>query len=107
MATQQGPARRNGVIGFQMTGAPTPAIPLIAPRRNGPIGFQMMPGSCARDHPLVGPDTAHPSSFGQTTVRSTTTERGRLETGISDAVYTDNVARNSGRQSQREASALR
>ncbi|KAJ5417198.1 uncharacterized protein N7487_000748 [Penicillium crustosum] len=45
MATQQGPARRNGVIGFQMTGASTPAIPLNTPRRNGPIGFQMMPGS--------------------------------------------------------------
>ncbi|KAJ6132451.1 hypothetical protein N7471_007666 [Penicillium samsonianum] len=76
MATQQGPARRNGVIGFQMTGAPTPAIPLIAPPRNGPIGFQMVPGPSStatpssslinqgpphRITPLVGPDTAHSS----------------------------------------------
>ncbi|KAJ6185976.1 hypothetical protein N7519_007277 [Penicillium mononematosum] len=37
MANQQGPARRNGVIGFNMTGGPTPAIPLIAPRYKGPI----------------------------------------------------------------------
>ena len=76
MATQQGPARRNGVIGFQMTGASTPAIPLNTPRRNGPIGFQMMPGSSHIANPssslinqgpphgitpLVGPDTAHSS----------------------------------------------
>lgn len=82
MATQQGPARRNGVIGFQMTGAPTPAIPLIVPRRNGPIGFQIVPGPSStpnppnppsslvnqgppqRITPLVGPDTAHSSSRG-------------------------------------------
>ncbi|KGO77986.1 hypothetical protein PITC_025140 [Penicillium italicum] len=77
MATQQGPARRNGVIGFNMTGAPTPAIPLIAPPRNGPIGFQIVPGPSStatpssslinqgpphRITPLVGPDTAHSSS---------------------------------------------
>ncbi|KAJ5282219.1 hypothetical protein N7534_002229 [Penicillium rubens] len=27
MANPHAPARRNGVIGFQMAGAPTPAIP--------------------------------------------------------------------------------
>ncbi|KAJ5603040.1 hypothetical protein N7537_005996 [Penicillium hordei] len=79
MATQQGPARRNGVIGFQMAGAPTPAIPLIARPRNGPIGSQMMrgPSSTAtppsslmnqgpphRITPLVGPNTAYSSSRG-------------------------------------------
>ncbi|KAK4868093.1 hypothetical protein LT330_007291 [Penicillium expansum] len=78
MATQQGPARRNGVIGFNMTGAPTPAIPKIAPPRNGPISFQMMPGPSStassssslinqgpphRTTPLVGPATAHSSPF--------------------------------------------
>ncbi|KAJ5196945.1 hypothetical protein N7449_007424 [Penicillium cf. viridicatum] len=87
MATQQGPHRRNGVIGLQMTGAPTPAIPLIAPRRNGPIGFQMMPGPSSTANPpsslinqgpphritsLVGPDTAHSSSRG---VRPSQTQR--------------------------------
>ncbi|KAI3212085.1 hypothetical protein CBS147311_603 [Penicillium roqueforti] len=39
--------RRDSVTGFQMTGAPTPAIPLIAsanPSRNGSIGTQVVPG---------------------------------------------------------------
>ncbi|KAJ5420332.1 hypothetical protein N7465_002851 [Penicillium sp. CMV-2018d] len=53
MATQQGPARRNGVIGFQMTGAPTPAIPLIALPHNGPIGFQLMPGPSCTNPPTL------------------------------------------------------
>ncbi|KAJ5360297.1 hypothetical protein N7517_009488 [Penicillium concentricum] len=82
MATHQGPSRRNGVIGFNMTGPPAPATPMIAPRRNGPIGFQMVPGPASnatpslnnqgpphRITPLVGPDTAHYSSFEQTTVQ--------------------------------------
>ncbi|KAJ5470504.1 hypothetical protein N7530_007861 [Penicillium desertorum] len=37
MANQQGPARCNGVIGFQMAGAPTPAIPLVAPCLSPPL----------------------------------------------------------------------
>ncbi|KAJ5796976.1 uncharacterized protein N7518_005516 [Penicillium psychrosexuale] len=39
--------RRDSVTGSQMTGAPTPAIPLIAsanPSRNGSIGAQVVPG---------------------------------------------------------------
>ncbi|KAJ5958677.1 uncharacterized protein N7479_005827 [Penicillium vulpinum] len=96
MANQPGAARRNGVIGFQMTGAPTPAVPRSGPHRNGPVGFQMVPGpsphatssssssssfpssSSSSSHinqgpphritPLVGPDTAL-SHLGQTTFR--------------------------------------
>ncbi|KAF4763082.1 hypothetical protein N7455_010606 [Penicillium solitum] len=65
MATQQGPARRNGVIGFQMTGAPTPAIPLNAPRRNGPIGFQMT-GAPTPAIPLSAPRRNGPIGFQMT-----------------------------------------
>ncbi|KAJ5512649.1 hypothetical protein N7463_002201 [Penicillium fimorum] len=83
MATHQGPSRRNGVIGVNMTGHPAPAIPLIALDHNELIGFRMVPGSSHatsslnnqgpphRITPLVGPDTAHSSPFGQTNVRQT------------------------------------
>ncbi|KAJ5836497.1 hypothetical protein N7447_002523 [Penicillium robsamsonii] len=87
MATHQGPPRRNGVSGFNMTGPLTPAIPLIAPPRKRPIGSQIVPGPSThatslnnqgppyRITPLVGPDTAHSSSFGQTTVRTSQSQR--------------------------------
>ncbi|CAG8089453.1 unnamed protein product [Penicillium nalgiovense] len=83
MANQQGPARRNGIIGFQMAGGPTPVIPLVSPpykgpipappRGNGPVGVRMPPAPASAipylsnqgpPHgitPLVGPDTAHSS----------------------------------------------
>ncbi|KAJ5165041.1 uncharacterized protein N7500_006871 [Penicillium coprophilum] len=99
MATHQGPPRRNGVIGFNMAGPPTPAIPLNATPRNGPIGFQMVPGPSSnatplnlnnqgpphRITPLVGPDTAHSSPFGQTNVHPTQRDIRSANEMIADA----------------------
>ncbi|KAJ5406068.1 hypothetical protein N7465_007352 [Penicillium sp. CMV-2018d] len=120
MATQQGPARRNGVIGFQMTGAPTPTTPLIAPPRNGPIGFQLMPGpSCTtnppslvnqgpphRITPLVGPDTAHSSSRG---VRPSPTQRevSALNERLADAEAIISRQESELANAKSEASAMR
>ncbi|OQD65795.1 hypothetical protein PENPOL_c005G00286 [Penicillium polonicum] len=120
MATQQGPARRNGVIGFQMTGTPTPATPLIAPPRNGPIGFQLMPGpSCTtnppslvnqgpphRITPLVGPDTAHSSSR---SVRPSQTQRevSALSERLADAEAVISRQESELDHAKSQASALR
>ncbi|KAJ5955182.1 hypothetical protein N7501_009461 [Penicillium viridicatum] len=121
MATQQGPTRRNGVIGFQMTGAPTPAIPLIAPPRNGPIGFQVMPspsssttnpptlvnqGPPHRITPLVGPDTAHSSSR---SVRPSQTQRevSALSERLADAEAIISRQESELDHAKSQASALR
>ncbi|KAJ5451064.1 hypothetical protein N7491_000246 [Penicillium cf. griseofulvum] len=69
MAAQQGPSRRNGVIGFHMMGAPAPAIPLIAPHPSNTSNNQ---GPPHRINPLVGPDTAHSTFWGQSTAPSQT-----------------------------------
>ncbi|CAI7599848.1 unnamed protein product [Penicillium palitans] len=120
MATQQGPARRNGVIGLQMTGAPTPAIPLNVPRRNGPIGFQMMPGPSPTANPpsslinqgpphgitpLVGPDTAHSSPLG---VRPSQTQRevSALNQRLTDAEATIHRQEMELNRAKSQASAL-
>ncbi|CAG8089349.1 unnamed protein product [Penicillium nalgiovense] len=105
MANQQGPARRNGVIGFQMAGVPTPAIPLVAPvykgpipvpRGNGPVGVPMVPAPTSQTPPLnnqgpphgitplVGPDTAHYSSSG-VRPRQTSREVTALNASLADA----------------------
>ncbi|CAG8895969.1 unnamed protein product [Penicillium egyptiacum] len=62
MATQQGLSRRNGVIGFEMTGVPTPAIPLISPPYKGPIGVKMT-GAPTPAIPLISPPYKGPIGF--------------------------------------------
>ncbi|KOS45795.1 hypothetical protein ACN38_g3252 [Penicillium nordicum] len=74
MAPQQGPLRRNGVIGFDLAPPPAPATPLprnglilfhtvdapapapaIPLPRNGPIGFNKMPGPSSSTNPSSSP----------------------------------------------------
>ncbi|KAJ6185982.1 hypothetical protein N7519_007283 [Penicillium mononematosum] len=105
MASQQGPARRNGVIGFNMTGGPTPVIPLVAPAYRGPIPVPRGNGATGRPMvsapstaipylnnqgpphgitPLVGPDTAHSSPSG-VRPRRTSREVTALSASLADA----------------------
>ncbi|CAG7943038.1 unnamed protein product [Penicillium nalgiovense] len=106
MANQQGPARRNGIIEFQMAGGPTPVIPLVSPpymgpipappRGNGPVGVRMPPAPASAipylsnqgpPHgitPLVGPDTAHSFPSG-VRPRQTSREVTALNASLADA----------------------
>ncbi|KZN91081.1 hypothetical protein EN45_012090 [Penicillium chrysogenum] len=95
MANQQRSTRRNGVIGFQMAGAPTPAIPSLN-NQGPPHGIT----------PLVGPDTARSSPLG---VRPRQTSRGvtALSASLADAEATISRQESEQNNTGSQVSALR
>ncbi|KXG50046.1 uncharacterized protein PGRI_060130 [Penicillium griseofulvum] len=105
MAPQQGPSRRNGVIGFTMMGAPTPVIP---PTPNPPSAPSNNHGPPHRITPLVGPDTAHSTFWGQSTAPSQTQrDLSALSERLADAESTVHRQESELADVRSQASALK